>query len=52
MSARISALLGLMCRVQSNRRLRHKTISINVKGVVNCQNLRDNGPPEGNSARG
>ena len=30
MSARILALLGLMCRVQSNRRLRHKTISINV----------------------
>ena len=23
-----------------------------VKGVVNCQNLRDKGPPEGNSARG
>ena len=30
MSARILALLGLMCRVQSNRRLRHKTISLNV----------------------
>ena len=23
-----------------------------VKGVVNCQNSRDKGPPEGNSARG
>ena len=23
-----------------------------IKGVVNCQNLRDKGPPEGNSARG
>ena len=22
------------------------------KGVVNCQNSRDKGPPEGNSARG
>ena len=30
MSASILALLGLMCRVQSNRWLRHKTISINV----------------------
>ena len=25
---------------------------IQVKGVVNCQNSRDKGPPEGNSARG
>ena len=25
--------------------------SVNFKGVVNCQNLRDKGPPEGNSAR-
>ena len=23
-----------------------------IKGVVNCQNSRDKGPPEGNSARG
>ena len=23
-----------------------------LKGVVNCQNSRDKGPPEGNSARG
>ena len=23
-----------------------------VKGVVNCQNSQDKGPPEGNSARG
>ena len=23
-----------------------------IKGVVNCQNLRDKGPPEGNCARG
>ena len=23
-----------------------------VKGVVNCQNSRDKGPPEGNGARG
>ena len=23
-----------------------------VKGVVNCENSRDKGPPEGNSARG
>ena len=23
-----------------------------VKGVVNCQNSRDKGPPEGDSARG
>ena len=23
-----------------------------AKGVVNCQNSRDKGPPEGNSARG
>ena len=23
-----------------------------LKGVVNCENLRDKGPPEGNSARG
>ena len=25
---------------------------LNVKGVVNCQNSRDKGPPEDNSARG
>ena len=25
---------------------------IHFKGVVNCQNSRDKGPPEGNSARG
>ena len=24
----------------------------NIKGVVNCQNSRDKGPPEGNSASG
>ena len=24
----------------------------NIKGVVNCQNSQDKGPPEGNSARG
>ena len=24
----------------------------NLKGVVNCQNSQDKGPPEGNSARG
>ena len=24
----------------------------NIKGLVNCQNSRDKGPPEGNSARG
>ena len=24
---------------------------IYIKGVVNCQNSRDKGPPEGNSAR-
>ena len=23
-----------------------------IKGVVNCQNSQDKGPPEGNSARG
>ena len=23
-----------------------------IKGVVNCQNSRDKGPPEGNGARG
>ena len=23
-----------------------------IKGVVNCQNSRDKGPPEGNSTRG
>ena len=23
-----------------------------IKGVVNCQNSRDKGPPEGNSGRG
>ena len=23
-----------------------------LKGVVNCQNSQDKGPPEGNSARG
>ena len=27
-------------------------VCVNVKGVVNCQNSRDKGPPEGNSARG
>ena len=26
--------------------------AISVKSVVNCQNSRDKGPPEGNSARG
>ena len=26
--------------------------TLTVKGVVNCQNSRDKGPPEGNSARG
>ena len=26
--------------------------SFDIKGVVNCQNSRDKGPPEGNSARG
>ena len=25
---------------------------VNIKDVVNCQNSRDKGPPEGNSARG
>ena len=25
---------------------------MSIKGVVNCQNSRDKGPPEGNSARG
>ena len=25
---------------------------LEIKGVVNCQNSRDKGPPEGNSARG
>ena len=29
-----------------------KTENTNLKGVVNCQNSRDKGPPEGNSARG
>ena len=28
------------------------SLQIPVKGVVNCQNSRDKGPPEGNSARG
>ena len=27
-------------------------IAASFKGVVNCQNSRDKGPPEGNSARG
>ena len=27
-------------------------MNIHVKGVVNCKNSRDKGPPEGNSARG
>ena len=26
--------------------------SVNFKGVVNCQNSRDKGPPEGNGVRG
>ena len=25
---------------------------VNIKGVVNCQNSQDKGPPEGNSVRG
>ena len=28
------------------------TTNLAIKGVVNCQNSRDKGPPEGNSARG
>ena len=28
------------------------SMSVDLKGVVNCQNSRDKGPPEGNSARG
>ena len=27
-------------------------VSEAIKGVVNCQNSRDKGPPDGNSARG
>ena len=27
-------------------------LTLDLKGVVNCQNSRDKGPPEGNSARG
>ena len=27
------------------------SVSAHIKGVVNCQNSRDKGPPEGNSAR-
>ena len=27
-------------------------LDTSIKGVVNCQNSRDKGPPEGNSARG
>ena len=29
-----------------------KSIASTLKSVVNCQNSRDKGPPEGNSARG
>ena len=32
--------------------LRGISILFDVKGVVNCQNSRDKGPPEGNSAPG
>ena len=28
------------------------SIVVTFKGVVNCQNSRDKGPPAGNSARG
>ena len=30
----------------------HEPMWVCIKGVVNCQNSRDKGPPEGNSARG
>ena len=30
----------------------HIRVVKHVKGVINCQNSRDKGPPEGNSARG
>ena len=36
MSVRILALLGLMCRVQSNRRLRHKTINLETLSRVSA----------------
>ena len=32
--------------------LKVRSSYIYIKGVVNCQNSRDKGPPEGNSARG
>ena len=30
----------------------HVNMVVHIKGVVNCHNSRDKGPPEGNSARG
>ena len=39
--------------LQASRRQCHQRKgSRDVKGVVNCQNSQDKGPPEGNSARG
>ena len=37
-----------------NRQNKKKSVYLSCvfKGVVNCQNSRDKGPPEGNSARG
>ena len=32
--------------------LGRQLLDTDIKGVVNCQNSRDKGPPEGNSARG
>ena len=40
-------------RPKSNARahLKQREKHSGLKGVVNCQNSRDKGPPEGNSAR-
>ena len=49
-----------MCKIGLEIELPEKSAKFNnsgsvvdkFKGVVNCQNSRDKGPPEGNSARG
>ena len=37
---------------EQNKLSLYKFDEASFKGVVNCQNSRDKGPPEGNSARG
>ena len=40
------------CQEHCIIKLLAKHVRLCLKGVVNCQNSRDKGPPEGNSARG